>query len=286
MATAGQRGPGLEIPFFGEWLVRVGAIDAKQLDAAIEQMRRVNRRLDDLAVARGWLTPGQARELHRAQLKQDRLWGAVAVETGLLEKDQVEELLREQGVRQVRLGQVLVELGHIDEACLGEQLDAFHHAARIAMLSRVPPSGMSACPITRYVIEHVSELSMRMGSLQLKLGSVEPWVGVHDASSVVARISVTGDVSVTIGLEVDRAFCEELACGFMGIPADELDAHLRADLLREFLNVLAANARSALTNLGSVIELGVPQHGALEPPAEAMALRTPRGRGWIAFRYA
>ena len=275
----------MEPGFLGEWLIDAGAIDAKQLETATERMAQVNRRLDALAIERGWLTPEQAAELHREQLSRDVLWGALATEMGLLEPAQVDELLGEQGVRHVRLGEMLVELDFIDPAALERELEAFHESERVSTLANTPPPRLQGCEITCYILDHVAELSMRMGNLNLKLGAIETWSGPHDPDHIVGRIAVQGEVALEVGLEVDRAFCAELALGFMGVEPEELDEHIRSDLVREFLNVVVGNARSHAADRGRGLQLDVPEAAALEPPACAIRLRTVEGHGWMAFRH-
>uniref|UniRef100_A0A7C4EL19 Type II secretion system protein GspE N-terminal domain-containing protein n=1 Tax=Fundidesulfovibrio putealis TaxID=270496 RepID=A0A7C4EL19_9BACT len=112
--------------FFGDFLLRQGAVTPDQLRQALASQARSNRRMGDLCVEAGVMTPGQVEDVLDAQRGTDACFGQLAIARGYLRRKDLDALLFRQHVNQVHLGEALLTLGALTERRFCELLDLFH----------------------------------------------------------------------------------------------------------------------------------------------------------------
>jgi stage V sporulation protein SpoVS len=267
--------------FFGDFLIDRGFVTRERVIAAARRMREVNQTVAALAQARGWLTAPEIELIHVQQLLHNRVWGEQAVALGLLDPAQVTRLLADQRARHLRLGEALLELGYIERGALERALAEFaDERARESAEPRRLPAALEQCAPVRYVLDHFTELVVRIARVTARLGEASEWKGKIEPEHA-AQISLGGDVQLAIGIAADRGFGAALAEGWLGIPNDRLDRALLVDLLGELLNVMVGGAKSHLENLGVRVELGLPELDALPAHGTAIELAAPYGKGLL-----
>ena len=70
--------------FFGQFLVKEGAITVEQLREALDLMASENLRLGQVAVEQGLLSESEANDINREQRYTDKPFGSIAVKLGLI----------------------------------------------------------------------------------------------------------------------------------------------------------------------------------------------------------
>jgi hypothetical protein len=108
----------------GELLQSAERITAAQLQQALDEQRRGNRKLGDILVERGLLTPGECDVLLEFQRRQagagpqaDKLYlGRILVATGQITPSQLADALNRQARHGGRLGEALVAAGQATPA--------------------------------------------------------------------------------------------------------------------------------------------------------------------------
>ncbi len=108
-------GPIMKLEFFGQYLLRTGAITAPQLNETIEFQYKYNEEIGAIAIKKKILTEQQTLEINKYQLKEDILFGEAAIKLDYLNETQVDDLLKEQKQKRIFLGDAIVKLGFIAE---------------------------------------------------------------------------------------------------------------------------------------------------------------------------
>ena len=94
---------------FGQFLLQEGIVTPQTLSRALARLSDARPLVGILALARGYMTPDQVREVNRIQKREDKRFGQISIEKGYLTAEKLEELLSAQKNEHVLLGQILVE---------------------------------------------------------------------------------------------------------------------------------------------------------------------------------
>ena len=117
--------------FFGEYLLRVGAISSDELDKAVKAQRVNNVLLGALAIQKGYITEKQLTEVLEVQIREHKIFGQIAIEKDLMTEENVQELLKIQAQNHICLGESLVRKGILDESQLIYYLRIFDEEMKI-----------------------------------------------------------------------------------------------------------------------------------------------------------
>jgi hypothetical protein len=225
--------------FFGQFLLENGLIDSAQLLEALEIQRTSNPLLGELAVARGWLTPAQAARINERQRAEDKRFGDLAEEMDLLDAAQIGQLLDAQKAGRKLFGEILVERGMLTRSQLEDALKAHQSDREDATRSlELGLAGHPLADVAGAAINTCSRLFPRLLKSQCQFSSL---VGPADAMpdcDALAQVHIDAARPLTVAVGCDRSTMTAIACGFLGIPAEECDEELARDALGELVNVL------------------------------------------------
>ncbi|KHK02059.1 hypothetical protein [Desulfovibrio sp. TomC] len=115
--------------FLGRFLVEQGAITEAQLEDGLRYQREKNRRIGEVAVERGVLSPDQVDVIRGRQDGDPRLFGDIAVGERHLSRRSLDDLLFIQKIQHTYLGEALLLLGHIPRSQY-QELMGRHYALR------------------------------------------------------------------------------------------------------------------------------------------------------------
>ena len=115
--------------FLGRFLVEQGTITEAQLEDGLRLQREKNRRIGEVAVERGVLSPDQVNVIRGRQDDDSRLFGDIAVGEHHLSRRSLDDLLFIQKIQHTYLGEALLLLGHIDRQQY-QELMGRHYALR------------------------------------------------------------------------------------------------------------------------------------------------------------
>jgi len=248
--------------FFGQFLVKEGAITVDQLRTALDLMARENLRLGQIAVEQRLLSESEANEINREQRYSDKPFGSIAVKLGLMSEVQLKEVLKVQNQRRVRIGEALVRLKHLSAEELVRQLRRFKaEEERFAIDSRELPGYLKDNRIAEFLLELVARVAMRTSSVQIKVPKHCTKLERLN-SKIIASVLIRSEHSLRIALSGDSEFAHALTDGVFGQAPDEvLPDEMLDDAVGEFLNMLAGNALAGLEQEGIPCELDPPIRG-------------------------
>lgn len=253
----------MAVKFFGQFLIDQGEVDASHVREALALMEGKNPTIGDLAVELGHLTRRQAIDVSAEQRNRDRAFGDLAVDLGFLSPEQLVETVRQQRSRRLPIGQALVGLGHLTGDRLGMLLDEYKaDQAPYQVSERELPDGLASHGVTHYVLDLLPRFMMRVARLHAKVGAVEGFTTLPDFVEIKVSVPMRGARGLEVALVSDLAFAESLATASSGLSPSDLDPEMVADGVGEFLNVLAGNAASAITQEGHRVALGTPDYDA------------------------
>jgi hypothetical protein len=253
----------MSVKFFGQFLIDQGELDASHVREALELMEDSNPILGELAIERGYLTSRQAVQVSAEQRNRDMAFGDLAIDMGFLESEQLVEIVGQQRSRRLPIGRALVQLGHLGNDRLGTLLDAFKaDQAQYEIMETDLPDGLASHRVARFVLDLLPRFLMRVARLQAKVGEVACLDTVPDYVETKVSVPLRGARGLEVALVSDLEFAEALATASSGLAPADLDPEMVADGVGEFLNVLAGNAASAMTQEGHRIELGPPDYDA------------------------
>jgi hypothetical protein len=267
--------------YFGDFLIERGLVSRERVMAAARRMRQANRTLSSLAQERGWITKAQAEQIHAEQLRRGCIWGEEAISLGLLDQDQVLRLLADQRARQIRLGEALLEAGSLSREALERALVEFADERVLAgSMRRRLPAQLESSSGARFVIEHLSELILRIARLQTRLGDAWEWKGECEHEFRAAAV-LSGAEPLELGVAIDRGFGAMLAEGWHEIAESELDDEQITAMVAELLRLVSERARANAAGRGVELRLDSLEPDALPVSGSALELATPYGRGLL-----
>jgi hypothetical protein len=270
--------------FFGQFLLEKGLLSSDQLLQALEEQRRCNPMLGEIAESMGLLDAAQAEHINTVQRREDRRFGDIAQSLGLLSATQVDELLAIQKSRRKLFGEILVEHGMIERERLQAEL-ALHQADR-AQAVQALELGLNDHPLGATVgiaIDTACKLFARVLKAPCQFSSLVENAGPLGADPVSARVSITGDREFSLALACSRATLQGIARGFLGNTMADGDPELARDALGEFLNIVMGYVVKDVMPADARYRASAPDftadvtNHASDPQSVAVALASPLG---------
>lgn len=261
------------VKFFGQFLLEQGEIDEMQLHAALDLMEQENPTIGELAVEAGFATSAECRRVHGEQRRKDLPWGELAVQMGALNSVELDELLEAQRQARLPLAGALVGLGVLP----ADRVRALHDQFKSEQGEIPPHPELPPALAGNRVAEVTASLFKR---LLLRVGGIDSQVGEGCSLAelpqgvLVAAVSVVGTHGLRITLLLDSRFGEKLAAGLLGLELEELASELALEAVGEFLNVLAGNVVSILSDEAFELRLEPPCYGVLPTEGFAFELQT------------
>jgi len=264
--------------FFGQFLVKEGAITVEALREALDLMGTENLRLGQVAVEQGLLSESEANDINREQRYTDKPFGSIAVKLGLITEVQLRDLLKVQNQRRVRIGEALVRLKYLTAENLVSELRKFKSEdQRVAVQPRDLPGYLDDNRIAEYVLELVPRVALRTSRVQIKVPHHCTKIE-RLAPKIIASVLIRSEQSLRVALSSDEEFAHALTDGVFGqAPSEVLPNEMLDDALGEFLNMLAGNALSGLEQEGIPCELDPPIRGIPPLGGYAFDLNTTNG---------
>jgi CheY-specific phosphatase CheX len=247
----------MAVKFFGQFLIDQGEVDASHVREALELMEDENPTLGELAVAAEFMSTRQTVEVSAAQRGRDLPFGGMAVDLGYLTSDQLVEIVQSQHAQRLPIGQALVRLGHIGSDRLGMLLDVYKADQAPYEVADIDlPDALATHRATKYVLELLPRVLMRVARMQAKVGELHELNGTPDYADVKVSVAMKGARGLEVALISDFEFAENLAMAASGLSPSDIEPEMVADGVGEFLNVLGGNAVSAVAKEGQRVELG------------------------------
>ena len=265
---------------FGEYLVDEGEVDSAHIAGALELCSRRRRRIGEMAVAAGLISPGDAQRLNKLQRTRNRSWGRLAVEASLLSELDVERLARQQSRNTTSLSDALVELGYVSRSRVEELLDRFHR--REQGINGSLPAWFTGHPMCPGTVEACRDAFVRVLATEARIGGGE--LTPPPEASLQIVVTVEGEATVRIGLAMELEVGRAVAAALLGCEPAEVDVGDVADAVGEFVNIFVGLAKSEADG-GDAMTLCPPRADAF--PREAVfEVASPLGHVWLGFGLA
>lgn len=95
--------------FFGSYLLNEKLVTPEQLANGIQEVQKIHKKIGELAIRYGYLTPEQVEQIHIYQTSQDKLFGELVIECGYMNETELEKLLSLQHNDYELLCKVLID---------------------------------------------------------------------------------------------------------------------------------------------------------------------------------
>ena len=236
--------------FFGQYLLSKGVIDREALIDAIEQQRKTNLSVVDLAVRYGCIDEQVAQSIMTRYRTTDAGLEELCIEYGKIDRQKLDEFREIQQRNWVRMGAALVAAGHLTDEQVEEHLAAFHDAQREA--NEQLEADFRACRDSE-TVRAVVELSVfhlkRFTDGPVKLQTVAEDDGeLADGRRRYAQ-KLKGDRDFFVVLDLPPRVALVVAEGFIGIPVEE-DSEVAIDAVCECVNIIGGHACTRLEASG------------------------------------
>jgi CheY-specific phosphatase CheX len=103
------------------------------------------------------------------------------------------------------------------------------------MSTKIPPEKLAAL---------VSSVTETMSGMSFENTGSHPVV--DDAQLHTAALSIEGKKPIVVALSADPASCSAIGAAMFGCPADQIDASMMEDVLRELVNMTAGQIKRVL----------------------------------------
>ena len=264
--------------FLGRFLVEQGAVTEAQLAEGLRYQQEKNRRIGEVAIERGVLTPGQVDVIRGRQDDDPRLFGDIAVGERHLSRRSLDDLLFFQKIQHTYLGEALLTLGHIDQARYQELMGrhyALRDKGRVSL--RYLQEFFAENRVVECLFSALARAVLRAGGEEatiVSLGSV--YAPAHYPERALFAGTVLGGRRFSAVLGLTAPLAGRLAAG--GAPPDSLQTFYETTL-RYFGDMLR--------DISLLLESGRVARGAPFPPGCEDCLtvqaQTPTGGLVLAF---
>jgi hypothetical protein len=228
--------------FLGRFLVEQGAVTEEQLEDGLRFQHEHNRRIGEVAMDRGVLTPEQVLAVREKQRHDPGLFGDIAVRQRSLSRRELDELLFLQKVQHTYLGEALLLRGHISreqyQALMGRHF-ALRDAGRVSL--RYLQDFFADNKVAEALFAATVRAVRRFADQPLKpaaIGIPGAWDGYPEKAVLSGRVPDGRLLEASLGFS--PALAERLARGLEALsgedgPADVFDTVLRYgdDMLRD-----------------------------------------------------
>jgi len=263
------QGPG----FFGEFLVADGVISGEALGEALDELERLNPKICDLAVERGFLSRQQSGYLLEIQRGSELRVGELAIQLGFMTRSQVTQLVRTQESSRIMLGELLVMQGLLYESQLEQSLARFGEAHKQSFADRCI-ADYATVPLLGFLVDALPYSLTRISGSRVRCSQASPWLGDGSPYAHSARVSLSGAVALELGLAVDDEFGRRLV-EMVPSSHQEWPCSVRiAGFLERFVaEIIARHAEYGGTIVGESARSSLPEGGLV------YSLKSPVGSG-------
>ncbi len=252
----------MAVRFFGQFLLENGAINAKQLLAAISYQEKANLKFGDTAIHLDLLDKNKLAKIFSLQRSEDLKTGEAAIKLGFMTQAQVDQVLRAQKNSHVMIGEALVKTGALTDAQLSDQLQAFKKDQDAYQLSSGLPRQKDSTGLAAPAVDLAMKLLMRLASLPVKLLDIRySLTEARGVTTSTARVAFTGDHEGEIALRASDRLCAQIASAMLGEPVAPDAKSAILDATCEFLNVVGGNLAAVGARQGKKVELSTPRSG-------------------------
>lgn len=233
---------------FGQFLLQEGIVTPRTLSASLARLGEARPLVGILALARGFMSPVQVREVNRIQKREDKRFGQIAIEKGYLTAEKLEELLSAQKNEHVLLGQILVEDRVLSHEGLVRALELYREKSglspegyeamtggdtdrAVASVLAGQPGGKNSLVRTwaelfvRNVIRFVDPAA-----------ALDPLAEKGNGNLVTFLQPMKGDRELTVFISAEKNVLADLARRFSDLASGAYDEMARA-AVEEFLNI-------------------------------------------------
>lgn len=255
------------LDFFGQFLLRRGAIDRSRLLETIAYQEAQNLKLGERAVREGLLRPEECDRIAKAQRSRSGRFGEIAVELGLLTRAQIDTLVQRQRNDHLYLGEALVQLGHLTPFQLASELAAFEASQRTYRPDLDgAPAGLPAD--VALVCRLLSDLLARLSGLPVKLAAPAP-PAPTPAEALTASVELRSERTFTVALTLAEPLAVRVCQGLLETAAAP-SPELVVNALLEVVNCAAGDACGRLAQLGRRATITPTRRGAPDGTPELL----------------
>lgn len=228
--------------FFGQYLLEKGLINKDQLLATLDEQRTQNPRIGYLAVAEGFISMAQAKQINQRQISTDARFGDLAIFMGLIDSEQLDHLVELQSRKRKFFGELLIELKYLDAETVAaelqmHQLQQRKYSSQIQGLvenhnfsQSINTSVNIACKLfTRILLVPARFSALATGQ------DLEEYC---DSPLQLSSITIESVKDITLSIVAEENLMLEIASRLIGIDRAEVDLDLGVDATGEFLNIL------------------------------------------------
>lgn len=210
--------------FLGRFLVEQGAITEAQLEDGLRFQRENNRRIGEVAVDRGLLSPEQVLQIRDRQQEDPRLFGDIAVGERRLTRRTLDELLFFQKVQHTYLGEALLLRGHINREQYQQLLGrhwTLRDTGRVSL--RYLQDFFADNKVAELLVSAVGRVVRRLGEEELAVSAIGSPLDLQDyPEAAVIEGVLLGGRRLVAGIGLSAALAAKLA----GRPAQGEDGGL------------------------------------------------------------
>ncbi|NLA91779.1 MAG: hypothetical protein GX843_09135 [Synergistaceae bacterium] len=282
---------------FGQFLLNERIVTPGDLSRAMGRLGDARPRVGILAIAKGYMTPAQVREVGAAQRKEDKRFGKIAIDKGYLTAEKLEELLSAQKNEHVLLGQILVEDNILSHDGFLRSLELYreksgfssegYEAIRDGDTDRAVASILTGQPGGQNpLIKAWSEIFVRnIIRFVDPAAALDPLAERDMKGSIVFTQSMRGDREFNTFISAKEPVMADLAQRYTDLAAGALD-EIALEAIGEFLNVSNGLFTVNCSDRGVELDL-LPQEQAPEDdpqvcrkPDALLPLLLPEGILW------
>ena len=246
----------MAVRFFGQWLLQKGCVTSEQLLKAIDDQKKTNLSLGEIAVKEGLLTVDQALQINVIQQRTDAYFGEIAQEQEMLSQQQVEHLLQKQKAFRKYLGEILVDNGAITQESLNRELQAYQEEQeKIDKINDVVLSGLEQA-FVKDGIYAISTTFGRTAHMQLKMAGIEVGRYTLQDLSFIQYLNQKPLSFLMISIANRQLF--HVAEKLLGDEYDEI-SELTLDVGKEFLNIIMGTCAVRLSTHGVLSKPSPPE---------------------------
>ena len=233
---------------FGQFLLQEGIVTPQTLSRALARLSDARPLVGILALAKGFMTPAQVREVNRIQKREDKRFGQIAIEKGYLTAEKLEELLSAQKNEHVLLGQILVEDRVLSHEGLLRALELYREKSGLSPegyeamtggdTDRAVASVLAGQPGGKNSLVRIwGELFVRnVIRFVDPAAALDPLAEKGNGGLVTFLQPMKGDREITVFISAEEPVLADLARRFSDLASGAFDEMAR-EAVGEFLNV-------------------------------------------------
>lgn len=228
--------------FFGQYLLEKSLINKDQLLSALDEQRRLNPKIGELAVSEGYLDEAQAKKINQRQKAEDARFGDLALNMKFMTEEQLNTLIDKQAGTRKFFGEILVDLGYIQREVLVSELNThkqeqkeLEHSAQLKIAEHPDAHCINL------LADIVGKLFTRI------LGVPATFCGLTLSEDLkisasrfthLSSISIESNLDTTLSIACGTGLMHEVASRLIQMDVSEVDEELAWDATGELLNII------------------------------------------------